>query len=478
MKQFLLVLGFLGGCLNLFAQIEFEFSSYEQDEKRRIFVGHEDDEGNYIIPITIERQEEFLIEFVKIDSDGEVLLSASFEIDTLDILINQFFISDDEIVVLGISRIPSNQEEKLWVGKFDNDFLLTSEQFFNIPENQLILLLEGILENDNTLVIGGVLSGSILGIYDFSGKLYLNNNTSYFNLLDALPTSFANDIITRKDSIGYVTWGSSARFLDSTFQLTREEVSSPIQIRAQGAILSKTDSTLLLSGQSIRIEMGMLLRGIVVGIFDYSLNSIKHDGIYSTSEDTLIDSCVKQSIEQNEQGNIFLGGTYHIDEFGLFESTNNSAFLLAKYDSDLNKLWQKYYGLDSHYYYMSGLIATSDEGCLMYGHRYTEDERWEAIAIKVNENGTITNTTTLKRFDKKIELFPNPFSDVLQLKSEFKGVGIMDVLDLNGRVLLSLTVNDLSLCSISFPYLQNGVYFYVLKNETRILQRGKFIKQR
>jgi len=476
MRHLLLFIFFLP-CYSLIAQVEFEFSSYEQDEKRRIFVGHENQEGHYIIPITVSKLDEVFIHFVKIDESGEILLSTTFKYDSSFLLINQFFFVDNEIIVLGTFGDEINQpNQKFWIGRFDSDFTFLGEQFFDPLGEPKAILLEAFLENDSTIVFGGVTSSVPIGNTDFGGKLFLSSDTSYVNFIDSLTTTFVNDVIARKDSSGYILYGSSVRFTDSLFQLTRDELSTEIQITPPGTILSQNDSTLLLTGEGWSFSMGEFLSGMVIGAFDYAINLKKYHQVLPSSEDTLIRLAVKQGIEINDDGYIYAGGTYNIDSgFDFFESSNNSAFLLVKYDAELNPLWQKYYGLDSHYYMMSGLIATTDGGCLMYGYRFTADERWEAVAIKVNENGVMTNTSILMK-QNRVETYPNPFQNIITLNNKTEKAKKIIILDEIGRVLLIQFLSRHQQ-EINLSFLANGVYFYVIENEEGIVeQNGKLIK--
>ena len=458
------------------AQVEFEFLSPGQDERRRIFVGHEDEDGNYIIPITVSKTEEVFIQFIKIDDNGDVLLNTSFKYDSTFLVINQFFFVENEIIVLGTFGNDINHtNQKFWVGKFDVNFSLISEQFFDPLGEPRATLLDAFLENDTTIVLGGVTSAFPFGNTDFGGKLFLSSGTSYVNFIDST-TTLVNDVIHRKDSSGYILYGLSVRFTDSLFQLTRDEISMDIQITPPGTILSQNDSTLLLTGEGWSFNMGVFLSGMVVGVADYSIDLKKFHHILTSSEDTIIRPAVKQSIEINDEGFIYAGGTYNIDSgFDFFESSNNSAFLLVKYDSDLNLLWQKYYGLENHYYMMSGLIATSDGGCLMYGYRFTEDERWEAVAIKVNENGIMTNTNVLMK-EEDIQIYPNPFQDFINLNNETQEDKLIKILDKSGRLLLNRRLQN-GQQQIGLSHLSNGIYFYSIENgDGIVIQNGKLIK--
>ncbi len=461
-----------------YTQVDFEFTSFHPQESRQINGAYEHSDGTYIIPVTTLQSftEDGFITLVKLNEEGIIQMEAEISLDSFHIGFPSLFYIDNQIVILGsIRRKLNTQDIQYWVGTFDEDFTLLEEQFFEPFEEGMILLQNGVqLEGDSTIVIVG---SSIMnqGPKDFGVRLHLNNNTYEINYLDG-GTSWINDFVQHPNSDGYLLLGKELRHADNNFQsIVDVEFQQDVNTLFIGSILPNTDTTYIINQRIYNPPP--IPHGVITGVFTDSLVALKEHRIIASSMDTFYYPATRQSMDRSNNGNIYTGGTYHIDNNSIFQSSNNSAFFLIKYDSALDKLWQKYYGLDSNYYFMTGLIATSDGGCLMYGHRFTEDQKWEAIAIKVSENGTMTNTTVLEKASIKIEVYPNPFIDELYFKSEFSGEATLDILDINGRKLLSIDVDDLSQFEINLSSLAVGIYFYKIKNKEKILQQGKLIKQ-
>jgi len=74
-----------------------------------------------------------------------------------------------------------------------------------------------------------------------------------------------------------------------------------------------------------------------------------------------------------------------------------------------------------------------------------------------------------------ITIFPNPFSNKLTISSWASGY--LHIYDIKGKVIKQLSINKGNQYSLDFNNLENGIYFYELKNKTsQILKRGKLVK--
>ena len=72
--------------------------------------------------------------------------------------------------------------------------------------------------------------------------------------------------------------------------------------------------------------------------------------------------------------------------------------------------------------------------------------------------------TSINEFEKStIRIYPNPFTDLINIQSE-KVIDSIEIKDLNGKTLLETTNN-----SINLSFLQNGYYFIVLNSEKHSL---------
>jgi len=94
--------------------------------------------------------------------------------------------------------------------------------------------------------------------------------------------------------------------------------------------------------------------------------------------------------------------------------------------------------------------------------------KWEGEPFAV-ENSEISNTTS-------IEIYPNPFSDILSIETKFKGKYNFEIADLNGTVKSRIFSNSHNLISRNLGYLPPGIYFVkIWNNEQRTVR--KIVKQ-
>lgn len=93
-------------------------------------------------------------------------------------------------------------------------------------------------------------------------------------------------------------------------------------------------------------------------------------------------------------------------------------------------------------------------------------------------NEWIANCPTTEIEEKEnmsIAIFPNPFSNSLNLTTQTEG--ILMIYDINGKTVEHLNLIKSETSNYDFSHLENGVYFYEFKNqENQTLKRGKLIK--
>lgn len=76
----------------------------------------------------------------------------------------------------------------------------------------------------------------------------------------------------------------------------------------------------------------------------------------------------------------------------------------------------------------------------------------------------------------KITVFPNPAKDLIQLDG-MEAVSELTVIDLTGKILIQLPVNDQSSMRVDLQNLKSGIYFVVLHKNSSVKVMKKIIKQ-
>jgi len=177
--------------------------------------------------------------------------------------------------------------------------------------------------------------------------------------------------------------------------------------------------------------------------------------------------------------NFYYGGTFNQDN-NLVLSPNKSWITLAKMDSSLNLLWQKYYGGDL-YYGLWALRATSDGGCLLLGSTYdylTQVNERDIIILKVDSAGVImSNGLTLIDMLHDAIVFPNPGSDYLVIESgpQIRGAKFR-LVNLGGKEVLKSTLTERR-TTMDTQSLPQGYYVWQIQYRNKIVEAGKWIKE-
>lgn len=485
MKYFFCII-FLALNLTICAQNGFEFSSLLQNNQTIINI-IETKNHNYIVTSIIDTINNQALRFTKLTENGNTITTQFYQSDSLSRIFssNLFELTDNTYLTIGIGRTLNQNEDKIWLGYFDQSFTLIEELLYKFPvENTKIFTLTAILLNETVLAFSGNLrNGNDFPIY--GGYFDFNLKSFTVNVNETYEDALINDFIKRQDSIGYILFGSNELFFaDSLFNIERE-VSHPtldngFSIFQQGNIHYYTDSTILLSAKYYGIddEINMIEneeRGIVVGIFNFNLEVLQFDTLaISSTGDTINWPATIKSISINEMGNFYLGGTYNLDFSDFNFGNTDSKFLLAKYELSLSKLWEKKYG-GSAYYFMAGILATSDGGCIMYGHRYKSDTRLEAYALKVDGEGLITNTLDLPLAEESVYIYPNPFRENLQVELKSNSQLELVIYDSFGKTVLKKTISDMK-TYINVTTLENGMYFFQILKKGLLLHSGQLVK--
>lgn len=181
------------------------------------------------------------------------------------------------------------------------------------------------------------------------------------------------------------------------------------------------------------------------------------------------------NIDINTNDEIFVSGAF---DHGLAKfSSHYCKIYVAKLDTDLNVLSERYLGGDASYDVYS-MAATTDGGCIIGGFKYdyqvNGEEEGDAFIIKtdpdlwvdIEENNTIPIHSAL--------CYPNPGNDILNIRTTSYNSDFM-LFDEVGRLLLTTEINKL-VTEINTSKLKRGVYFWKLVRNKALVDRGKWIK--
>ncbi|MEZ5081866.1 MAG: T9SS type A sorting domain-containing protein [Bacteroidales bacterium] len=158
--------------------------------------------------------------------------------------------------------------------------------------------------------------------------------------------------------------------------------------------------------------------------------------------------------------------------------SGSEVFRFHIFDSTLNLIGLKEYGGETRYWFYN-LLMCSDGGCLLTGSvpDYDGSQNANGYIIKVMPEDIITHAEdTPFRNDKDVLVFPNPFSDKIQIQTLRQGLTFI-LFDLTGNVIRTIDINNVPNFKIETGNLQSGFYIYSIKYGKLIIQNGKLIKE-
>jgi hypothetical protein len=148
------------------------------------------------------------------------------------------------------------------------------------------------------------------------------------------------------------------------------------------------------------------------------------------------------------------------------------------FDSNLNLTGMKVYGGDRRYTFLN-MIATSDGGCLLTGTipDYNGSYNDNGYIIKVMPEDILTHAEeTLIPNDRNVIIYPNPFTNEIRFQTAREDL-TFELYDFIGKKILSVELNDYSESTIAMSSVNEGIYFYSIRYDKRIIQSGKMIKE-
>ncbi len=218
--------------------------------------------------------------------------------------------------------------------------------------------------------------------------------------------------------------------------------------------------------------LGNGLRLLVFQKYDTLFNILFADTFGIKGQDNY--PFLTRSIDQRN-GDFLVGG--HLD--GPFNSvdfySNVKKFYMAKYDSNMNRLWYKEYGGDRAYV-MFGLKLLEDGTSLAFGTLYdTITYLRYAYIMHVDENGEILTSTTMPNQSKTSIQIVNPGDETLRILNPDHIEGRIELYDIQGCHILTGEIGS-EISEIDTQDLPAGLYPYVLIKDGHSIESGKWVK--
>ena len=151
-----------------------------------------------------------------------------------------------------------------------------------------------------------------------------------------------------------------------------------------------------------------------------------------------------------------------------------------------NLRWSKYLGGDA-LYLLNGVIATADEGCLVFVSRYepgvNKEFETDSYYLKFDKNGEVveslsTNILEGDAGNYNIQLYPNPVNETLYfgVNNSINQSLEVNIFNLKGQLVLTQNINNASHTAINTKDFSAGNYTYTISTSSTKIKSGKFIK--
>lgn len=214
-------------------------------------------------------------------------------------------------------------------------------------------------------------------------------------------------------------------------------------------------------------------RQITVYMYDSAFNVL--NSINLTNIDTNSRAGETGSIDINFRNCIYVAGTHNLQ--GL-TGHQPSWYYVAKLNDTLGIEYEKYIGGDD-YYMLFSVLATKDGGVLLSGTRAAINApsfHRDGYLIKLDSTGYITSLSENSEIQIKDALvYPNPGNEKLKVRTALKNCSL-HLYNTNGLKLLTQSL-DRQENQILTDWLQIGTYIYVIEQNNKIVDSGKWIKQ-
>ena len=423
-----------------------------------------------------------------LNPDGELLDEREFYHEDSISYFGFIEFRNDTLTVFGAKGLKeAGGCNELWVLLMDESYNIIKEKLYDLAGYSLVGI-SAIRNHKGNFVLNGVISLPYelpdMLFYELSPEL----DSIRTEILSYQEGQFGYDLIEMQNG-GYKVF-TSGYFPGATQQTANiVEVDSifnylsvdsiPYRLKFNHSAKWVNDSSFLVTGykyihDSLRIDMGIAKLN--------SDNQFINGDHFGKLGDTTSYVGAISNLDFISRNNIYFGGASNIFPTHLPYQPEDSWLILVNLDSNMNKNWQRFYGGDA-FYYLWGLKATSDGGCLMLATRYddiTQDNEFDIFIVKVDSNGLTTSVPDIPSMSSaEIRFFPNPAGD--HVTAQFPGVVHQKQKELFIYNNLGILVRQFNIpenqdrMQIDVSFLPNGLYHGIMTSQGRRVAAGKLI---
>jgi hypothetical protein len=445
--------------------------------------------GGFVLITSEAISNKSTVKLIKINNNGDTIKSSivdeQFDISMIKSIIKR---SDDTFWGIGSVSNSSLVDNNIWLLQFDNELNILKNIKYPVP--YFIFSVSAIKDHFNNIIVNGwynytdYINTEDIFILRFSPD---GDSLSYHHF-NYPSTQISNTLMEKIDKTGYYMpmWGrffslnyylSNMVELDYNFNITFED-SITNDLGRHNNIRKFNEQQYLLSGQIFPNTISDKNQLIAVEKLDKDYHAYNYQRVGPYLVDTVTYPAWVKNMDFVDTSNVFIGGTVNLAMYP--NSNQNSYLILANLDSELNKQWQYFYGLDK-YYELHGILATQDGGCLMLAtyFNFTENEyERDIILIKVDSNGLITGINQKPEFEiSNAIIYPNPGIEYFNVQSgpQISGAEFY-LFDVNGKAIIVEKITN-SLLNVNTAFLPSGTYTWQIVFKNKVIESGKWVKK-
>mgnify|MGYP001767257118 CR=1 FL=1 len=488
--KFLLFFIFLSNVIE--GQPTFTYSRSTTDDER-IFDAAEDESGNYYFAGRVYSDDPYYkaAYLLSLDPNGQLIYENIFLVPDSVSYFGNIYCQNDSIIIFGAKgSIADALIDQLWMLVLDNSFNIICNRSFTISGSYIGDLESTINQQGHYVICGNLtIPPQIMPdifLFEISpiGDSIRSTILAYtgieleFDLLENREGGYK--VFAKGNFPGAPNTNGKIVYLDTSFNYIWAD-SIPYGLKFGHTAKWLSRNTFLITGYK-NIYSPSFHEDLGIVKVDQQ-NNILNQNHFGKLADTIdyVGAC--SNLDLGKNNDIYFGGASNIiPEQGLFQN-EPSWILLNNLDTNLNLNWQQFYGGDAAYY-LWGLEATNDGGCLLMATRYDaelQDQELDIYILKVDSNGLLTsNGQDFNIPVQELSISPNPAHDRVNISyPDIFGNDKKELILYNALGVAVLKENasyDHSTETINISSLPGGLYFVVLKVEGRKVATGKVVK--
>lgn len=380
------------------------------------------------------------------------------------------FIEETELWLIVQSKVLDSNRQSYRVMLCNKDFDILVEKSIDTTGNPIPFQIDS--RNGISYILGSILGPPnylFFAKYDHANPLVLQKVEVKQSTPNSIFAAMSMIIDDSQDMIVFYYGGITK--LDSNLHQEFKLGYNEINTAYYGSIVN-IESNYYTHSLTVQ-SFGNGFKSLVIQKYDSLFHIIKADTIGIEGQDNY--PFLTKSIDYKFD-ELLVGG--HLDgPFAhLFLEKSIKKFYLAKYDTDLNRIWYKEFGGERAYMLM-GLKILENDNIVAYGYvTDTITGLWYGYIMYVDQNGEIVNTINIPLYHNSHVTIINPGNDYMHLVNS-KGVsGTLEIYSLQGHHIASLNITSTE-HYIPLNKLSAGNYPYLLHKDGIILQSGVWVKE-